>query len=291
MNKKLNIGVISRVESKGFHEGVGREARRRGHNYTRIVFDKADLTQPDLSFDKAELYKYDVLYYKTSLGFVWSLALQKYLARHNLRIIGMTVQEFPYLNSKAQQAISVASIDIPMPKTIFDMTNNYGSIESELGSVFVAKACESSQGKHVYLIESKDQFDLFIQNRTKNEYIYQEYLPHDYDCRINIIGGKAVCGYRRSQNSDDFRCNVSLGAEIEPLGETDRSILFPWADKISKLFNLELHTVDFLLSKKDGKYYFIEVNDNPGWKVSTSGVTGMDLNALVVDSFEEAARR
>jgi biotin carboxylase len=289
MKKSLNIGVISRVASPTVNRELAREARLRGHRYTQVVFDQADLTQVDLTFDKAELYKYDILYYRTSLGFVWALALQKYLDRHSLRAIGLTVQEFPFLNSKAQQAISVASAGVLTPKTIFDKTGEYDSIESQLGSVFVAKACKSSQGKDVHLIQSKEQFARFFTDCAKKEYIYQEYIPHDYDCRIHLVDGKAVCGYRRVQTSNDFRCNVSLGASMEPLEERDQANLFPLANKISKLFNLELHVVDFLLNKKDGKYYFVEINDNAGWEQSDTDATGVDMSALVIDSFEKKA--
>jgi biotin carboxylase len=289
MKKKLNIGVISRVESQTVHRELAREARLRGHTYTIIVFNKADLTNPDLTFDKAELHNYDVLYYRTSLGFVWALALKEYLARHELSIIGMTVDQFPFLNSKSQQAISVASSGVLTPKTIFDKTGEYESIKAQLGPVFVAKACESSQGKDVHLIISKDQYDLFLKECKNKTYIYQEYIPHDFDCRVHLVGGKAACGYRRVQKADDFRCNVSLGAEMESLEVGDESVLFPIANKISKLFNLELHVVDFLLSKKDGKYYFVEINDNAGWEVSDTDATGVDMSALVIDSFEAAA--
>lgn len=291
MNKKLSIGVISRVESQTVHRELAREARLRGHSYTQVVFDKADLTQTNLSFNKAELHKYDVLYYRTSLGYVWSLALQKYLTLNNLSAIGLTVQEFPFLNSKAQQAISVASYDVLTPKTIFDKTDKYESIKSQLGPVFVVKACMSSQGKDVHLIRSKEQFDIFIKECSGKEYIYQKYIPHDYDCRIHLVDGKAVCGFRRVQNSDDFRCNVSLGASMEPLGEIDKTTLFPLANKISKLFNLELHVVDFLLSKENGKYYFVEINDNAGWEVSDTDATGVDMSSLVIDFFEKKAEQ
>ena len=286
MNKKLNIGVISRVKSQTIQTELAREAHLRGHCYTRVVFDEADLTQADATFAKAKLLKYDVLYYRTSLGPVWALALQKYLTRHNRRAINLIAMEFPFLDDKAQQALSAASSGVLTPKTIIDKSYEYASIEAQLGSVFVAKAGISSQGKDVHLIRSKAEFDAFIEKRTKKEYVYQEYMPHDYDCRIHLVDGKAVCGFRRVQNSEDFRCNVSLGACMEPLGAEDQSALFPLANKLSKSLNLQLHVVDFLLNKEDGKYYFVEINDNPGWETSDGEATGVDISALVIDSFE-----
>jgi glutathione synthase/RimK-type ligase-like ATP-grasp enzyme len=290
MTRRLNIGVISRIQSQTVNQELAREARLRGHDYDQVVFDVADLSNPEATFIKADVLKYDVLYYRTSLGPVWSLALQNYLARHNRRAINLKAIEFPFMHDKAQQALSVSSAGIEAPKTVLDTTKNYDSIASQLGPVFVAKARVSSQGKDVKLIRTKQEFEIFL-GQSRKEYLYQEYIPHDYDCRVHLVGGQAVCGYRRVQRSDDFRCNVSLGADMEKLEVEEKATLFALANKVSALFGLELHAVDFLLSKKDGKYYFVEINDNPGWETSDTLATEADMSSLVIDLFEKIAEQ
>jgi len=289
MKHKLRIGVISRIASATITNELSREAKVRGHHYDQIIFDTADLGQSDEAFTEANLLSYDILYYRSSLGLVWARALQHYLARHNRRAINLTAVEFPFLNDKAFQALAMETSEIPTPKTTVDTRGSFLEIATQIGAPFVAKACNSSQGKDVHLIHTEQEYKVFVATRTKKAYIFQEYVPHDYDCRIHLVNGQAVGGFRRVQTSSDFRCNVSLGATMEPLEVSEEAILSTLSNKVAKLFNLELHVVDFLKSKKDGKYYFVEINNNPGWETSDTEATGIDMSSLVMDSFETLA--
>jgi RimK family alpha-L-glutamate ligase len=290
MNSPLRIGVISRVASATVSVELATEAKKRGHHYEQIIFDSSPVSQAETAFVEAGLLDYDVLYYRTSLGLVWAQALQHYITKHSRRAINLNVTEFPFLNDKSFQTLAVADSGILTPKTILDNKNDYGTIINKIGTPFVAKACNSSQGKDVHLINSENDFDAFLSNRVKSSYIYQEFISHDYDCRIHLVDGTAVAGYGRIQTSDDFRCNVSLGARMESLDVAEEAVLFQLANKVSKVFGLELHAVDFLKSTKNGKYYFVEINNNPGWETSDTDATGVDMSAVVVDSFEKHNR-
>jgi glutathione synthase/RimK-type ligase-like ATP-grasp enzyme len=289
MKDKLRIGVISRVNSKTVGEELAGEVRRRGHTYDQIVFETVNLTDSKKTFDAANLLSYDVLYYRTSLGPIWARALQRYLTENDRRAINLIAVEFPFLNNKALQALKAGAAGMRTPITIVDATNSYDTIAHELGSPFVAKATDSAQGKDVHLIRSDADLAALVEARVHDDYLYQQYVAHAYDCRIHLIGGKPVAGYRRMQCVDDFRCNVSLGAEMQPLSKEDEVTLFPLAEQVADIFGLELHVVDFLLGKDDGKYYFVEVNENPGWESSDEEATGVDMSALVVDYFEMLA--
>ena len=287
MNNFLRIGVISRVASATVSVELAREAKKRGHQYEQIVFDSCPVAQAEEAFIQAKLLDFDVLYYRTSLGIVWAQALQHYLSKHGKRAINLNAIEFPFLNDKSFQSLAVAKAGILTPQTILDSNNDYKTIVTKVGTPFVAKACNSSQGKDVHLINSPDEFRSFLKTRTKTSYIYQEFISHDYDCRIHLVGGQAAAGYGRVQSSDDFRCNVSLGARMESLDIVEEAILFRLANNVARVFNLELQAVDFLKNTTDGKYYFVEINNNPGWETSDTDATGVDLSAAVIDSFEK----
>jgi RimK family alpha-L-glutamate ligase len=288
MTKELRIGVISRISSKTIDTELAREARLRGHSYDRIAFDTVDLTQTERMFRDAKLLTYDVLYYRTSLGSVWARALERYLATYGRRAVNLVAIQFPFLNDKALQALTVSMAGILTPKTILDATYKYETITQELGTPFVAKRKESSQGKGVYLIHSEDAFRVKVERKDRNKYVYQEFIPHDYDCRIHLIDGKAAAGYRRIHCAEDFRCNVSLGASMEPLSSKDEEVLYPLAERVADVFGLEMHVVDFMVHKETKEYYFVEINDNPGWEMSDMEATGVDMSAKVIDSFEKA---
>jgi RimK family alpha-L-glutamate ligase len=287
MTNTLRIGVISRVSSKTIDIELAREARLRGHSYERIAFDTVDLTQTERVFREAELLTYDVLYYRTSLGSVWARALERYLATYGRRAINLVAVQHPFLADKSMQTLTVSTKGILTPKTLLDSTYTHDTLVSALGTPFVAKRKNSAQGRDVHLIRSEADFVDTIKEKNKNEYIYQEFIPHEYDCRVHLINGKAVAGYRRMRCKDDFRCNVSLGARMEPLLSKDKQALFALAERVAGAFGLELHVVDFMVHKETGQYYFVEINDNPGWEMSDQEATGVNMSAKVIDSFEK----
>ena len=288
MTQELRIGVISRVSSKTIDTELAREARMRGHTYDRIAFDTVDLTRVERVFEDAKLLTYDVLYYRTSLGPVWARALDRYLKRHGRHAVNLLAGTFPFLADKSSQALTVAAEGVLMPKTLLDTTYSYETIVREIGTPFVAKRKESAQGRDVHLIHSEEEFLETVPKDKSNKYLYQEFIPHEYDCRVHLINGKPVAGYRRMRCKDDFRCNVSLGARMRPLLPGDTKQLYLLAERISGMFGLEMHVVDFMVHKKTNEYYFVEINDNPGWETSDKEATGVDMSARVIDSFEKA---
>lgn len=289
MNQKLKIGVIARTQSNTVENELAGEVTRRGHIFERIVFDTVEITQMKKMFDDAKLVDFDILYYRTSLGPVWARALQRYLEKHNCRAINLRAVESPFLSDKTLQTMLAATEGFRTPKTLLAASNDYNALVLALGTPFVAKANSGSQGNEVYLIHSKQEHKSLIDERVHSNYQFQEYIPHDYDCRIHLIGGKPIAGYRRVPVVNDFRCNVSQGAAMKPLSEEDVEVLYPLAEQISDLFTLEIHVVDFLRSEEDGKYYFVEINDNPGWEISDKEATGEDMSRLVVNYFEKIA--
>jgi glutathione synthase/RimK-type ligase-like ATP-grasp enzyme len=289
MRDKLRIGVISRVRSNTISKELAREARTRGHTYDRIVFNTVAITDAKKEFESARLLGYDILYYRTSLGLVWARELERYLSKHDRSAINLRTVKYPFLGEKIQQTLTVAAAGIRTPKTLVDATGDYQTIAKELGTTFVLKASVSAQGADVHLVHSEQELASYLSTRGTNDYFYQEYVPHDYDCRIHLVGGKAVAAYRRVPVEGDFRCNVSRGACMKELTNNDKATFYPLAEQIAGLFGLDMHVVDFLTSTEDGKYRFIEINDNAGWEVSDGLATGVDMSVLAMDYFEEVA--
>ncbi|MBF0259311.1 MAG: hypothetical protein HQK62_10815 [Desulfamplus sp.] len=90
----------------------------------------------------------------------------------------------------------------------------------------------------------------------------QEYIPHDRDIRIVIIGKEIVLAYWRVSHSNDFRANLSCGGEI----------LFAQIPK--KALELALHTaarcgwddVGLDIIEHKGEFFVIEANMKYGRK-------------------------
>jgi RimK family alpha-L-glutamate ligase len=289
MNTTLKVGVIAREPSPTIEEDLAQEARSRGHVFDSISMKTADVTKAEEEFNVRKLLDYDVLYYRTSLGFMWAQALQRYVESNGKHVVNMTHLAHPFLERKTYQAYVAGTHGILTPKTLLDTTDNFEVITEKLGVPFVAKADVSAQGRDVHLVSSVEEFAPVAAQRREKEYFYQEYIPHEYDCRVHLVCGKPVTSYTRIPAEGEFRSNVALGGTMEALTEEEKKVLYPLAEKVADAFGLDLHVVDFLKHAETGEFVFVEINSNPGWDKWNDEATGVDMNVLVMDYLEEVA--
>jgi ribosomal protein S6--L-glutamate ligase len=106
----------------------------------------------------------------------------------------------------------------------------------------------------------------------------QEFIPHEgCDLRIMILG-EHVLGMRR-MNREDWRTNVSRGAETAPLEVTTE--LAALARRAAEAVGAPLAGVD-LLPGRDGQLYAIEVNAVPGWR-ALARTLSVDVAQMVLE--------
>lgn len=152
----------------------------------------------------------------------------------------------------------------------------------QLGGKAVLKPIFGGEGRGVTLLEHQRRAGganpLVIpreleQLEHQGDVIYlQEFIDHNgADLRLLVIG-ENVLGMRR-RNPDDWRTNISRGAQAEPLEVTDE--LASLARRAAAAVGAPLAGVD-LLPSRDGGLYAIEVNASPGWRALTR-VTGVDV--------------
>jgi len=287
MSKKLKVGVIAREESPTINHALAGEAKRRGHEFHDISIKQAEVTHADEVLDTFDLLSYDVLYYRTCLGFMWSQAVQRYAKKHGRKVVNLISLDHPFLERKTYQAYLAGEHGIPTPKTLIDATQSYDDIVAVLGTPFIAKADISSQGRDVYMVDSKESFEELTKDRRPLDLFYQEYIPHDFDCRVHLVGGKPVTSYTRIPAEGEFRSNVALGGSMEALTEEEKAVAYPLAEKVAQAFDLDLHVVDFLKHRDTGEFVLAELNSNPGWDKWNKEATGVDMNVLVMDYLEK----
>ncbi len=99
-----------------------------------------------------------------------------------------------------------------------------------------------------------------------------------------------MAAQKRAPAPNDFRTNMSQGASVSAVDDESKKLLYPKAERVAKALGLEICVVDFLQHSTNNLDYFLEVNDNPGWDYLTEEVVGVDMAALVMDYFENAAK-
>jgi RimK family alpha-L-glutamate ligase len=282
----MKIAILAKEKSNTVESELVPVARARGHECAIVTFPAIDISDFDNDPNVQRLLDYDVIYYRTGLGAVGSRFLKEFLAKHGRRAQNLGPGTHACDTQKTYQMLKAARAGVRIAKTVVDSSGSFDVMTSSLGSPFVAKPDQGSQGRGVRLVHSAEEFTDVEALSEDNDYIYQSFIDHTHDYRVHIVGGKAVATYSRVPVDGDFRTNLSRGGSMHQVDDTLKDELYLLAEKINALFGADISAVDFLPSETDGQLYFAEINDNPGWELSDKEATGVDMTALVLDYFE-----
>ena len=198
----------------------------------------------------------------THMAYLLHLCLEAENIQHNMTNVHDT---------KLSDIFFLASKGVSVPNTYF----HNGSKMDEVGVDEIEKICGlpciyktslGSLGNNVYLIENKCEMKEMIKSIGKfNRYIFQEYIPNDFDYRVIIANGSPTSVCIRRRVNDGFRNNVALGATEQFIGVNNVSKdILELAVNASNALSLNWAGVDIVTSKSSGKNYVLEVNRRPG---------------------------
>lgn len=186
-----------------------------------------------------------------------------------------------YIN-KYMQVRNLHSDGFLMPKYVLGTAfTDYCAVAEKLGTPFVAKGLESSQGAEVFLIESEEDWKtLMEQYAAEKEYLFEEYIAESYgrDIRFYSIRGEVVACMTR-EAVQGFKANVALGAGVRafPIDENIRQA----AKDIYTQTGLDFLGIDLLFGKD--KPYFCEINVMPGIE-GMERATGVNVAGAIIDT-------
>ncbi len=159
---------------------------------------------------------------------------------------------------------------IPTPKSFVLSRQNAKQVPEVLGFPFILKEPDGAFSKGVIKINDKEEFKKArsLMFQKSDLLIAQEFLPTPFDWRVGIIDGQPlyVCKYfmasehwqivnwnaAESSREGNFEC---ISVDQAPSG------LIKTALKATALIGKSLYGVD--MKELDGKFYVIEINDNP----------------------------
>ncbi len=166
-----------------------------------------------------------------------------------------SLETYLYADEKIKQTTLFYMLGIPHPRTRFYFPLHHCEILKDFSFPFVAKLARgSARGRGVFLIKDQRDLEIYL-TRTKVAYI-QEYLPHERDLRVVLIGYDPVIAYWRIRAEEEFRTNISCGGTIS-FDAIDRSGVelacrVAWACKFND--------VGLDLIHSGGRWYVIEAN-------------------------------
>ena len=157
------------------------------------------------------------------------------------------------------------------PMSFVISKDNFKTLPDKLAYPFILKQPDGAFSKGVFKIENAKEFKEVTSTMfQKSELlIAQEFFPTPFDWRVGIIDGQPIYVCKYYMASEHWQI-VSWNAEGQVSGEgADECIpvdqapagLIKTALKATSLIGRSLYGVD--MKEKDGKFYVIEINDNP----------------------------
>jgi glutathione synthase/RimK-type ligase-like ATP-grasp enzyme len=159
---------------------------------------------------------------------------------------------------------------VPTPMSYVISKENFKSLPDRMPYPFILKQPDGAFSKGVFKIENEKEFkEATTTMFQKSELlIAQEYLPTPFDWRVGIIDQQAlyVCKYFMASehwqivNWDAHESTREGLTECIPVDQAPPGLI-KTAIKATSLIGKSLYGVD--MKERDGKFYVIEINDNP----------------------------
>jgi ribosomal protein S6--L-glutamate ligase len=209
---------------------------------------------------------------------------------------------FPVVNSrecievcadKFRTYLRLQEIGMNQPKTVLVPNEDPETVDlaaERLDNDFpmVLKTLQGAKGVGVLLVETERSLQstvsLVYKIDPNCDILLQEYIDMEYDVRVMINNKRIIGAMKRKKIIDDFRSNISQGAEAEEIELTD---LEKEACLIAaKAVNGQWVGVDFIPAdnrEKDAPY-ILEVNQSPGSQ-GISEAIGEEVCEIVIDDY------
>jgi len=236
------------------------------------------ITDGEISLDikDKDLTKYCYIWIQSG----WKTTHMAYLLHLYLKSKGIPHNRTGKNITKLSDIFALASNNVSVPNTYFHNggkinKKNINNIEKICKLPCIYKIAQGSLGSNVYIINKKDEIkQTILDNKKYNRYIFQEYIPNNFDYRVVIANGKPTSVSKRTRTTDDYRNNVALGANEDFIDIEDvPNDVLDIAIRASKALKLNWAGVDVVTHKDTDKNYVLEVNRRPGLTEKSSEIT------------------
>jgi glutathione synthase/RimK-type ligase-like ATP-grasp enzyme len=173
-------------------------------------------------------------------------------------------------SNKVYQSELFEQHDIACPKTLIVHRDNTARIAAELGFPCVLKRPDSSFSAGVVKAENPEQLQQYLSDFFDDSelIIAQEFTPSEFDWRVGVLAGKALytCKYHMArghwqiQKAHDQKRRSYGKVETFAIGEAPMEAV-KLAVRAASLVGDGFYGVD--VKERDGKFYVMEINDNP----------------------------
>ncbi|MFN3535560.1 MAG: RimK family alpha-L-glutamate ligase [Desulfatiglandales bacterium] len=189
-----------------------------------------------------------------------------------------SLETYLYSDDKIKQTSLFYILGLRHPKTRFYFGRQKSDILRDFDFPFIGKLPRASAGgRGVFLIGDENELDNYLK-KAKVAYI-QEYIPHERDIRVILIGYEPILAYWRIPK-EGFKTNLIQGASFS-FEDIPPSAL-EYAIYVSKACRFNDVGLD-LLPHRSG-FYILEANMHYGRRALNA--KGMDLKRILLDKLD-----
>lgn len=202
-------------------------------------------------------------------------AIHLYLDRHH---VPHTAVEKG--TSKLTDHFSFFFNQIPTPNTLFlgsrRIERFLDRIKDVCGYPLIIKDIKGSCGTDTVKIGTEEELLIRMKELPKHKrYLFQEYIPNQYDWGIMVVNGEVVSGEKSYPCAGEFRNNTCNGAkEVFIDRSAIPSDIKEMAIRASLALGLSWSRADILIDERSENRTMLEVNRLPGITSKTSEVDG-----------------
>jgi len=223
-----------------------------------------------------DLKQYDYVWIQSG----WNTTHMAYLLHLYLKSQHIPHNKTNSHNTKLSDIFTLAYKGVLVPNTYFHnglkiSNENIEEIVKVCKLPCIYKTSLGSLGCNVFLIDKEEEIaNVVKENKKYNRYIFQQYIPNDFDYRVVIANGKSTSVCKRTRVTDKFRNNVALGACEDFIKVKDVPIeVIAIAIKSANALKLKWAGVDVVTDKDTGENYILEVNRRPGLTEKSSEIS------------------
>jgi glutathione synthase/RimK-type ligase-like ATP-grasp enzyme len=220
-----------------------------------------------VNIKEKDLKQYDYVWIQSG----WNTTHMAYLLHLYLKSQHIPHNKTNSHNTKLSDIFTLAYKGVLVPNTYFHnglhvSNENVTEIAHVCKLPCIYKTSLGSLGSNVFLIDKKEEIANTIkENKKYNRYIFQQYIPNDFDYRVVIANGKSTSVCKRTRVTDKFRNNVALGASEDFIAiKNVPNEVIDIAIQSAKALKLKWAGVDVVTDKDTGQNYILEVNRRPG---------------------------
>ncbi|MBS1487151.1 MAG: RimK family protein [Bacteroidetes bacterium] len=264
--KKYDLAILTNAEDKN-PPSDDRALKRFYRASLEAGFNTEFITKNDID----KLIQYDALFIRETTN----------VNHHTFRFakkaqsLGLAVIDDPDSILKCTNKVYLHELlnthKILTPQSIVISEETCDAISQKMSFPFILKQPDGAFSKGVYKIESEKEFkNVRATMFAKSDLLVaQEFLPTKFDWRVGVIDGQViyVCKYfmaTKHWQIINWGANKQKSREGEveciPVDQAPSGLL-KTALKATSLIGTSLYGVD--MKEVDGKFYVIEINDNP----------------------------